>query len=67
MLALYAQASNTFITSQTYQKRSGDVILVYNDRYCSVYKLQDRTRIDMLQPQCCVAQLKWESNRRRSA
>jgi len=43
MVALYAQASNMFITSQTYQKRSGDVVLGNSGRYCSVYKLQDKT------------------------
>jgi len=37
MLTLYAQASNTCITSQTYHKWSGDVILGYSGRYCSVY------------------------------
>jgi len=36
----YAQASNTFITSQTHQNLSGDVILGNSGSNCSVYKLQ---------------------------
>jgi len=32
-----------FITSQTYQKYSGVVILGNSGRYCSDYKLQDKT------------------------
>ena len=40
---LYAQASNTFITPQTYQKWSGDLILGNTSRYYCVYKLQDKT------------------------
>ena len=32
------------IVSQTYQKRSGDVILSNSGRYCSVYKLQDKAK-----------------------
>ena len=43
MVTLYAQASNTLITSQAYQKWSGGVILGNNRRYCSVYELQDKT------------------------
>jgi len=43
---LYAEASNTFITSQTYQKLSGNVFLGNSGRYCPVYKLQKRIRID---------------------
>jgi len=39
----YAQAANLFSTSQMYQKWSGDVILGYNGRYCSVYELHDKT------------------------
>jgi len=45
---LYAQASNTFITSQTYQKLLGDVILRNSGRYCSVYKLQDKTEYRLI-------------------
>jgi len=36
------QASNRLITSQTYQKWSGDVVLGRRGMYCSVYKLQNR-------------------------
>jgi len=43
MVTLYAEASNTFFISQAYQKLSGDVILGNSCRYCSVYKLQDKT------------------------
>jgi len=46
MLTLYAQASNTCITSQTYHKWSGAVILGNSGRCCSDYKLQNRIRID---------------------
>jgi len=45
---LYAQASNTFITPQTYQKWLGDVILRNSDRYCSVYKLQDKKEYGLI-------------------
>ena len=48
MVTLYAQASNTFITSQTYQKWSGDVILCNSGRYCSVYKLQNKTEYGLI-------------------
>ena len=49
MLTLYAQASNTFNTSKTYQKLSGDVILGISCRYCSVYKLQDRMEYGLIE------------------
>ena len=40
---LYAQAWNTFTSSQTYQKYSGIAILGNSGRYCSDYKLQEKT------------------------
>jgi len=48
MLTLYAQASNTLITSQMYQKWSGDVVPGISCRYCSVYKLQDRIEYGLI-------------------
>jgi len=48
MLTLYAQASNTFITSHTYQKWSGDVIPGISCRYCSVNNLQDRVEYGLI-------------------
>jgi len=48
MLTVYAQASNTIITSQTYQKWSGDVILSNRGRYSSVYKLQEKIEYGLL-------------------
>jgi len=48
MMQLYAQASNTFNTSQMYQKWWGDVILGNSGRYCSVYKLQDKTEHELI-------------------
>jgi len=43
---LYAQVTNTFVTSQMYEKLSGDVILGNSGWYCSVYKLQEKQNTD---------------------
>jgi len=38
----------TFITSRTYQKWSGDVILCDSGKYCSGHKLQDITKYGLI-------------------
>jgi len=48
MVTLYAQASDTFINSQTYQKWSGDFILGNRGTYRSVYKIQNKTEYEMI-------------------
>ena len=48
MVTLYAQASNTFIISQTYQKWSDDIIVGNSGRLSSVYKLQDKTEYGLI-------------------
>ena len=48
MVTLYAPASNAFITSQTYQRWSDDIILRNSGRYCSVHKLQDKTQYGLI-------------------
>jgi len=50
MLTLYDQASNVFITSQTYQKLSGDVILGNNGSAAgtALSKLQDKTEYRLI-------------------
>jgi len=50
MVTLYDQASNVFITSQTYQKLSGDVILGNNGSAAgtALSKLQDKTEYRLI-------------------
>ena len=48
IVPLYAQVSNSFIISLTYQKWSGDVILDNSGRYCSAYKWQDKTEHQLI-------------------
>ena len=48
MVPLYVQVSNSFVTSQMYQKWSDDVILDNSRRNCSVYKGQDKTERELI-------------------
>jgi len=50
MLTLYDQASNMFITPQTYQKLSGDVILGNSGSAAgtALSKLQDKTEYRLI-------------------
>ena len=48
MVTLYAQVSYSFITSQIYQKWSGDVILDNSGKHCSVYKWQDKAEHELI-------------------
>jgi len=48
MLTLCAQAPNTFITSQTYRKRLGDVILGNSGNYSSALNLQERIECGLI-------------------
>jgi len=47
-MPLFTQASNSFITSQMYQKLSGDVFLGNSGRYCSVYAWQDKIEHELI-------------------
>ena len=46
--ATFAKASNYFITSKMYQKWSGDVILGYSGRHCSVYEWQSKIEHELI-------------------